>query len=90
MKRKACTHHNAAPVASSSRRQSDIEGHKKDISRHRYTWDRPKTPPAYWNIGFPSTQEAKEINAKAERMHQEKVEGLEREVASGTGKYRRR
>lgn len=75
---------------SSSRRQQEIESHKKNISRHRHNWERAKTPPDYWNIGFPSTQEAGEINERAEKMHQEKLEEIEREVASGTGRYKRR
>lgn len=30
---------------------------KKGISRHRNAWARAKTPPEYWNIGFPDTQD---------------------------------
>ncbi|RXW22413.1 hypothetical protein EST38_g3440 [Candolleomyces aberdarensis] len=78
---KQCQHHWSAG------RQMDIESHKKAISRHRHNWERAKTPPAYWNIGFPSTQEVGEINEKAERMHQEKVLEIEKEAASGVGKY---
>ena len=75
---------------SSSRRQHEIESHKKNISRHRHNWERAKTPPDYWNIGFPSTQEAGEINERAEKMHQEKLDEIEREAASGAGRYKRR
>lgn len=86
-----CRHPEDTDDASFSyRRQQEIQSHKKNISRHRYNWERPKTPPGYWNIGFPSTQEAGEINKKAERMHRQKVEEIEREAASGTGRYKRR
>ncbi|KAF6742803.1 DNA repair protein endonuclease SAE2/CtIP C-terminus-domain-containing protein [Ephemerocybe angulata] len=90
--KKKCQHHrgdedHSSPSASSSR---DIESHKKNISRHRYNWERAKTPPDYWNIGFPSTQEVGAINERAQAMHREKVRGIEKEAAAGTGKYRRR
>jgi hypothetical protein len=62
----------------------------KAISRHRHNWERPKTPPNYWDIGFPTTQEVGDINERAEQMHQEKVLEIEREAARGTGKYKYR
>ncbi|GAC94007.1 hypothetical protein PHSY_001576 [Pseudozyma hubeiensis SY62] len=34
-------------------------------SRHRSTFRRASTPDGYWNIGFPDTQEAEEINRAA-------------------------
>ncbi|KAF8154435.1 DNA repair protein endonuclease SAE2/CtIP C-terminus-domain-containing protein [Crassisporium funariophilum] len=75
---------------SSSRRQSDIDSHKKAISRHRHAWARPKTPPGYWNIGFPSTQEAGDINEKAKQMHKRKKDQVDKEAGSETGRYHRR
>lgn len=67
-----------------------VEDHKKAISRHRHQWARANTPPGYWNIGFPDTQEAAKINEKAEEMHRKKQEEVERSVNRGEGKYRRR
>ena len=49
-----------------------IEEHKNAISRHRQQWERAKTPPGYWNIGFPDTQEVAAMNAEAARMHERK------------------
>lgn len=49
-----------------------IEHHKNAISRHRQQWERAKTPPGYWNIGFPNTQEVAAMNAEAARMHERK------------------
>lgn len=60
--------------------QHNIELHKKEISRHRHNWERATTPPGYWNIGFPSTQEATDINEKAKEMHQQKLEMVDREA----------
>ncbi|EFI26691.1 hypothetical protein CC1G_15462 [Coprinopsis cinerea okayama7 len=73
-----------------TRRQKDIDAHKKGISRHRHNWERAKTPPDYWNIGFPNTQEVGEINERAEQMHRQKFMDIEREVASGSSRYKRR
>ncbi|EIW75951.1 hypothetical protein CONPUDRAFT_131453 [Coniophora puteana RWD-64-598 SS2] len=67
--------------------QRDIEAHKKAISKHRYHWQRAKTPPGYWDIGFPSTQEADALNARASAMHRDKMRAVEREAARGNGKY---
>ncbi|CAL1703858.1 unnamed protein product [Somion occarium] len=42
--------------------ERSIQQHKHQISRHRNQWKIPQTPPGYWNIGFPDTQEAEIIN----------------------------
>ena len=66
-----------SPPTSPAKRGGDgdiaaIEAHKQAISRHREHWPRAKTPPGYWNIGFPSTQEVAAMNAEAARMHERK------------------
>lgn len=65
----------------------DIEQHKHRVSRHRHHWHRPKTPPAYWEIGFPDTQEASEINRRAAAMHKKKLVDVEIEARNHNGKY---
>jgi hypothetical protein len=65
---------------SAYRKDNDIAQHKKDISRHRHKWERASTPPGYWNIGFPSTQEASDINEKAKEMHRQKLAMVEQEA----------
>ncbi|KAH9851047.1 DNA repair protein endonuclease SAE2/CtIP C-terminus-domain-containing protein [Lenzites betulinus] len=57
-----------------------IEEHKQAISRHRQHWARAKTPPGYWNIGFPDTQEVARMNAEAARMHAQKRAMVEDEA----------
>ncbi|KJA18293.1 hypothetical protein HYPSUDRAFT_191202 [Hypholoma sublateritium FD-334 SS-4] len=76
-------------TAGASHRQADIDSHKKAISRHRHTWARAPTPPGYWDIGFPNTQEVSVINAKAADMHKRKREEVDSEAARG-GRYRRK
>jgi len=44
----------------------------------------------YWDIGFPDTQQVKEIKETAERMHERKERGMEMEARKPDGKYRRR
>jgi hypothetical protein len=70
--------------------EQDIASHKHAISRHRHQWERAPTPPGYWNIGFPSTQEALEINKKAKEMHREKMMKVARQVKKGEGKFKKR
>ncbi|KAK7062697.1 hypothetical protein VNI00_000185 [Paramarasmius palmivorus] len=78
----------ASPPPSPDR--SGIESHKQAISRHRFRWARGKTPPGYWDIGFPDTQEAVAINQKANEMHQQKRNQVEKEAMSANGRYKRR
>ncbi|KAI0634359.1 DNA repair protein endonuclease SAE2/CtIP C-terminus-domain-containing protein [Trametes polyzona] len=66
-----------------------IEEHKQAISRHRQHWPRAKTPPGYWNIGFPDTQEVEAMNAEAARMHAEKRAMVAQEAERG-GRYKKR
>ncbi|OAX43777.1 hypothetical protein K503DRAFT_680246, partial [Rhizopogon vinicolor AM-OR11-026] len=58
----------------------EIEHHKQEISRHRHHWYRAKTPPGYWDIGFPDTQETSDINQRAARMYARKLEEVNNEV----------
>ncbi|KAL5495299.1 hypothetical protein ACEPAI_762 [Sanghuangporus weigelae] len=64
--------------------------HKKRISRHRFQWSPAKTPPDYWNIGFPTTQEAVEINRRAAEIHADKRRRVEKEANLIGGRYIRR
>lgn len=57
-----------------------IAAHKQEISRHRQQWERASTPPGYWNIGFPDTQEADAINERAREMHERKRARVENEA----------
>ncbi|KAF8227220.1 hypothetical protein L208DRAFT_1433702 [Tricholoma matsutake] len=72
------------------RQAAAITSHKQAISRHRHQWERAHTPPGYWNIGFPDTQEAADINERAREMHRRKREEVVSEVRRGAGKYKRR
>ncbi|PVF98898.1 hypothetical protein CPB86DRAFT_873045 [Serendipita vermifera] len=67
-----------------------IVAHRQDVSRHRHQWARPKTPPGFWNIGFPTTQEVEAINRAAEEMHERREARIEKEANKPDGKFRRR
>lgn len=54
--------------------------HKKEISKHRQQWAAPKTPPGYWDISFPDTQQVAEINRKAAEMEAEKEQTVEEQA----------
>jgi len=69
--------------------EAAIQEHMQRISRHRQQWERPKTPPAYWEIAFPDTQEAAAINKRAKEMHEEKKARIEQEANRG-GRYKKR
>jgi hypothetical protein len=92
--RHRCKKHGGHGTGGNDERGPDDDGeiaaHRQAISRHRNQWDRPTTPPAYWQIGFPDTQEVRNINEKAEEMHQQKQRMMEREAAKPDGKYRKK
>ncbi|KAL0959048.1 hypothetical protein HGRIS_014352 [Hohenbuehelia grisea] len=67
--------------------RAGTQAHKQAISRHRHQWARAGTPPGYWDIGFPSTQEAIAINDQAEVMHRKKEETIEAEARRDNGRY---
>ncbi|EED78212.1 predicted protein, partial [Postia placenta Mad-698-R] len=58
--------------ADEAEQEQAIAKHRQEISRHRQQWERPLTPPGYWEIGFPDTQETSAINEKAREMHERK------------------
>jgi len=68
----------------------DIAAHQQQISRHRFHFAAPETPPMYWDLGFPTTQQVKEMREKAEKMHERKERYMENEARKPDGKYRRR
>ncbi|KAJ7747243.1 DNA repair protein endonuclease SAE2/CtIP C-terminus-domain-containing protein [Mycena metata] len=87
---KPCPHNHAGPARNQSTSAADITSHKQAISRHRHHWERPKTPPSYWSIGFPDTQEVAKINEKAREMHQQKQKNVQREANKDGGRYKKR
>jgi hypothetical protein len=68
----------------------DITAHKQTISRHRHHWAPASTPPSYWNIGFPTTQEVVSINEKAREMHKQKKQLVQEEAKKDGGRYKTR
>ncbi|KAI3608037.1 hypothetical protein WG66_005024 [Moniliophthora roreri] len=82
--------HRASPPPSPTPDRSRIDSHKQAISRHRFHWAKARTPPGYWDIGFPNTQEAVAINQKAKEMHRQKREQVEKEAMNANGRYKRR
>ena len=62
--------------------EKEIERHKQEISGHRHSWAPPSTPPKYRSIGFPDTQEIKEINREAGEMFEAKKARVETEATT--------
>lgn len=60
-------------------RATAVTNHVRKISRHRRRWEAPRTPPGYWDIGFPDTQETHRINERARAIHEEKMNQAEAE-----------
>ncbi|KAG8682969.1 hypothetical protein FRC08_014603 [Ceratobasidium sp. 394] len=77
-----CKHHHAATAGTSANavEKEDATARKQAISRHRHNWAPASTPPGYWNIGFPDTQQVEDINRRAVELHQEKRNAIEQEA----------
>ncbi|KAG8688821.1 hypothetical protein FRC09_012717 [Ceratobasidium sp. 395] len=77
-----CKHHHVNPTDTSTNmtEKEDAAARKKAISRHRHNWAPASTPPGYWNIGFPDTQQVEDINRRAVELHQEKRNAIEQEA----------
>ena len=60
--------------------QNEVERRKQEISRRRHNWAPLPTAPKYWSIGFPDTQEAREIDREAEEMIEAKKARVEAEA----------
>ncbi|KAJ7071259.1 hypothetical protein C8F01DRAFT_1109757 [Mycena amicta] len=63
---------------------------KQQISRHRAQWGPSRTPPGFWDIGFPDTIKVNKINAEAARMRDEDRQNMRAEAAQPNGRYRQR
>ncbi|KAI4524955.1 hypothetical protein K525DRAFT_235131 [Schizophyllum commune Loenen D] len=87
--RPECQHHQGNHDQE-ERRDEEVQAHRQAISRHRQQWARAKTPPGYWEIGFPSTQEVTDMNERAREMHRDKLRVVEAEARKDGGRYRRR
>ncbi|KAK7005792.1 hypothetical protein R3P38DRAFT_2556497 [Favolaschia claudopus] len=72
------------------KQKAAIASHRNKISRHKHNWAPTSTPPSYWNIGFPDTQEVASINEKAREMHEQKQKAVQEEADKNHGRYRRR
>jgi hypothetical protein len=58
-----------------------IKIHRHAVSRHRAEWTAPASPPGYWQMGFPNTQQIADFNRQGEEMAREKRERIEAELA---------
>ncbi|KAL7418522.1 hypothetical protein Q5752_006980 [Cryptotrichosporon argae] len=64
--------------------------HRNRVSRHREVWQKPPTPPEFWQIGFPTTQDVQAINAEADEMNRKREAQIRHEAAHKDSKWRRR
>ena len=55
--------------------------------KHRQRYERRTTPPGFWRVGFPSTQEVEIDRERAERMEREQVEERRKEAMREGGRW---
>ncbi|GJE97035.1 DNA repair protein endonuclease SAE2/CtIP C-terminus-domain-containing protein [Phanerochaete sordida] len=83
-------HSHLANDSSGDEHDVDVQDHKQQISRHRARWEAPKTPPGYWNIGFPDTQEVEAIHKAAAELREQEAKKARRESEARTGSSKRK
>ncbi|CAH7685712.1 expressed protein [Phakopsora pachyrhizi] len=66
----------------------EISDHQNLISRHRHFNPPPPTPPHYWQLGFPDTQQVDAINERAAELQQQKIKKMEAQACDGKGPYK--
>ncbi|ORY33395.1 DNA repair protein endonuclease SAE2/CtIP C-terminus-domain-containing protein [Naematelia encephala] len=71
-------------------KEDELQEHQNQVSRHRDTWQKPPTPPGYWHIGFPTTQDVVEQNRKADEMIAEKEAQVKKDAARKDGKWKKK
>nr|POF14850.1 hypothetical protein CFP56_71234 [Quercus suber] len=57
------------------------------FGKHKQAFERRSTPPGFWRIDMPSTQEAEQDHAKARDMVREKIEERQREAMREGGRW---
>jgi hypothetical protein len=59
----------------------------KEHGKHRQAYEGRRSPPGFWRVGFPSTQEQEEDREKALKMQQDIVRERYLEAMRGNGKW---
>lgn len=59
------------------------------IGRHRAKYSRPQTPPGFWKVGFPTSQEIAEINELSVTYEREREEQKRREMEFAKSRERK-
>ncbi|KAF7796799.1 hypothetical protein EIP86_007983 [Pleurotus ostreatoroseus] len=86
-KRRVDELHDVTP--SRSNNEAAKKAHRQEISKHRQRWVAPSTPPKYWDIGFPSTQEVAKINEEGKERQERKRREIVHQARNG-GAYVKR
>jgi len=63
--------------------------HKQMIGRHRAKYSRPQTPPGFWKVGFPTSQEIAEINELSVTYEREREEQKKKEMEFAKSRERK-
>jgi hypothetical protein len=59
----------------------------KESGKHREAYERRRTPPGFWRVDFPTTQEQQEDRQKAEEQEKTIVQERWREAQRRGGKW---
>jgi hypothetical protein len=76
-----CDHNQSSETLVQNRRQL--------IGKHRVKYSRPQTPPGFWKVGFPSSQEIAEINELSVAYEREREEQKRKEMEFAKSRERK-
>ncbi|KAF2118977.1 DNA repair protein endonuclease SAE2/CtIP C-terminus-domain-containing protein [Lophiotrema nucula] len=78
-------------MSSNERRELVLQARTRELAtkhgRHRQAYERHTTPPGFWRVDFPTTQETEEDRQKAEQMERKMVEDRWIEAMRKNGKW---
>ena len=66
-----------------------VQDRKQLIGRHRVKYSRPQTPPGFWKVGFPTSQEIAEINELSVAYEREREEQKRKEMEFAKSRERK-
>lgn len=80
-----------AEMSSTERKELVLQARTRQLSnkhgKHRMAYERHTTPPGYWNVDFPSTQEQADDKRKADVMKRKMIEERRAEALRKGGRW---
>jgi hypothetical protein len=68
--------------------QAKTRDYSNHFGKHRHAYERQPSPPGFWRMDFPTTQESREDREKAKTFERELVQQRYMEAMRSNGAYK--